>query len=190
MAVRDTLQARQAALLVDALPPDARRQVIAKLDAVESSRLQSLLNELAEMGVSRSLGPLPRVLTSPSTLTTQERLAELNVADAVQCLESVAPATAAQLLLASDGSWRTQALDRMSHARRAEVLECLRHDSSPLAPAALRILCERLCTQVARVSADRAAAAESHVASAPANWRVALWKRIKTARGGLFAWTR
>jgi len=157
----DSLRARQAALLVHALPAHVRRQVMARLGAAESSQLQPLLLELAQLGVSPELGEkLQRLASSqgsgadagpPGVAQSVERLS----ADHVSArLAACASTTVAQLLRVQDWSWKAQVLNAMADGRRAEVLNCMRSEAPPLGPAALQVLCERLCIEPAHVPAQ------------------------------------
>jgi hypothetical protein len=167
MGALETIQARQAALLLHALPPDVQKRVVAKLDVAESARLQPLLDELVALGVSQSLGErLQRVLlpaqTSASTPVSPATVAELAVhgqvarLDArviVQCLQGCAPVTVAQLLRSRDWPWKADVLELMPEARRAEMLELMSNQSTELAPAVLQAMCERLCRRAAHLIA-------------------------------------
>jgi hypothetical protein len=175
MSAFETIQARQAALMLHALPADVRQRVMSKLDAAEAARLLPLLDELGDLGVSQSLGDrLQRVIlpadTGTSTQASSTTVADLAVygqvarleADVVaKCLESCAPVTVAQLLRARDWPWKTQVLELMAESRRAAVHEWLRNRSVELAPAAVKALCERLSSYAARLSsqAERASVA-------------------------------
>jgi len=195
MNAHDTMQARQAALLVYGLPAEARQQVIAKLSIAESSRLQRLLSELADLGVSPSVGRrLHRLASLPSspapTLTMQQKLEQFGAEEVAHCLESYGPATAAQLLRAGSELWRNRVLDYLSFACRTKVIEHLRRESPPLAPAVRCILGERLSAQVARISAARFNVDESPADLLPSRGWVALVAGIKAGAKRVFTWMR
>jgi hypothetical protein len=152
----ETMRTRQAALLLHGMEPMEQQKVLAKLDVAESSRLIPLLAELAELGLPPAraqevhrlvMGTVPERTADVGSQTPLERAGRLSAEEVVLALESCAPATAAQLLRASEWAWKASVLGRMSEAQRVEMLERMRKDSLPLAPAALRALCERLCTQ-------------------------------------------
>ena len=170
MSAPETMQARQAALLLHGLPPAARQRVIAKLNIAETARLKPLLQELTELGVPQSLGqqfqglvPPPQAITArpstpPPTMrepTLQEQADALSPEDIVQCLESCAPVTVARLLSTRAWPWKEQVLEGMPELRRNEVLRHLRGEAPALAPAVQKALWERLCRETARARAAR-----------------------------------
>ena len=150
MTEPETLEARQAALLLHGLPAVARREVLARLDAAEHARLQQLLNELVELGVPASASTLPIDASAPSA---QDRAAGLSADVVTRRLQSCAVATVALLLQARAWPWKAAVLDQMPSARRTEIIECLRSAPPPLAPAVLAYLCERLCAKAAHAPA-------------------------------------
>lgn len=193
----ETMRARQAALLLHSLPPYLRRRVIARLNTSESSTLQPLLVELAGLGVSQSLGlQLQHLAISsvpkPGTDALAEQVESLNAADVVARLSPCAAATVAQLLRAGGWSWKARVLELMPDGRRAEVLACMRSDSCPLAPAALRTLCERLCKDAVAVPVHGSDHTESR--SIPSFADDSLVKRRRTirtrVRAGIRRWMR
>ena len=160
MDARETMQARQAALLLHGMQPTERQKVIARLDTAESSRLIPLLAELTELGLPPAraedvhrlvMDTAPEQTTEERGQTPLERAGRLSAEEVVLALESCAPATASQLLSAGEWAWKASVLDRMSEPSRAAVLECLRKDPPSLAPAALQALCARLCTEAAQL---------------------------------------
>ncbi len=169
MAASETPAARRAALLLHALPPAAKRRVIARLDATEVARLKPLLEEIEQMGVPQTLGGDLRALTAllpaapAGKPSLREQVRDLSAEDVVQCLRACAPATVAQLLRADEWPWRQQALDRTSEPRRTEVRRHMRAESAVLAPGVLTALCERLCREVALLHTNRPRADESAV---------------------------
>lgn len=204
MAASETMQARQAALLLHGLPPAARRQVIAKLDAHETTRLEPLLDELAGLGVSPAVGlELQAVASQPAAptpaapianvreLTPRERVEQLNADDVARCLQACSHATAAQLLRAGNWPWKAQVLGLIPEPRRARVLDNVRRESPTLPPAVLSLLCERLLQQAAQLKTIRSQPA----ASAPIRGCVAAWRpgRHSTLRARFrrfIRWTR
>jgi hypothetical protein len=149
----ETLHVRRAALLLHALPPAARQEVIAKLDADESARLEPLLAELTTLGVPPSLGqPLQRIATA--TATPQERAAQLSANHVVERLRDCSSTTTARLLCAAQWPWKSQVLERMSGLRRLEVEQHLGREHPKLAPGVLAALCEQLCRSSRRPSSS------------------------------------
>jgi hypothetical protein len=151
----ETLQARQAALLLHGLPPATRLQVIAKLNEAESKRLVPLLDELTELGVTQSLGERMKQLTPPAhsdgKRTAQERAELLGAESVALCLQSCSPATVALLIRSNDWPWREQVLGLI--ANQIEVRNLLRAHSTAIAPAVLTALCERLCLEADQLAA-------------------------------------
>jgi flagellar motor switch protein FliG len=142
----ESLQARQAALLLHGLPSAARREVVARLTASESARIRLLLAELEELGVSQSLGRQLREVATPiaPSASVEERIARLEAGAAARALQLCAPETAACLLRNANWPWKAEALSLMSETGRSRVLEQMRRPMAPLAPAVLRALYERL----------------------------------------------
>lgn len=152
MAMRETLQARKAALFLHGLPPSARQEVVARLDAAHSSRLKPLLEELGMLGVSPALGyKLRDLATSDAEASAaHERAMRLGAHDVERALEHCSPATAAHVLRAADWPWKADVLSRMADSRRSRVLERLRTGAAPLAPAVMQTLIEQLCLHAAQ----------------------------------------
>jgi hypothetical protein len=155
MVACETLRARQAALLLYGLPPDARGRVLARLSASEVARLQPLLKELTELGVSPSLSrELQQITPSSATPPVQrgtsarERAESLSGADVTEALNACAPVTMAALLRISEWPWKQEVLDRSAELRRVEVQKHMRSDAPSLSPAVAEALCERLCQEV------------------------------------------
>src|SRR5262245_26717617 len=117
MVASETMQARQAALLLHGLPLPTREQVLAKLDAHEAARLKPLLAELLGLGVAPEMGrQLQSVATPrPAAPTSVE---QLNAYDVAHCLQECSPATAAQLLRMRDWPWKAQVLGLIPEPRR------------------------------------------------------------------------
>ena len=165
----ETVQARQAALLLHGLPSAVREQVIAKLDTREATRVKPLLDELVGLGVSPAMGR--QLQTAAATqaatpgaaasgvpvreLTARERLEQLNADDVARALQSCSTSTVAQLLRAQTWSWKAQLLGLIPEPRRARVLEGLRRESPGVAPAVLELLCERVLQEAARLKTIR-----------------------------------
>lgn len=196
MAV-EPLRVRQAALLLHGLPPDVRRNVVARLDVAESSMLQPLLVELAEMGIPASLGrqlqqPAVPVVREPGmdASTAQERVELLSAEDVVARLASCAPVTAALLLQACDWPWKTQVLNSMPDARRAAVLRFMRGDLAPLAPAVFQVLCERLCMDAEHVAPQSSNHGASQATHPGMNRRATLRTRILASIRRMTEWMR
>jgi hypothetical protein len=196
----DTGQARQAALLLHSLPAVARQRVIAKLDRNESSRLEPLLAELLELGVSSSFGeqrrrigsadldPVPALPACESTLqalTAIERAERLDPNEVVRCLQGCAPKTVVRLLSSHGWPWTRHVLGRFPEARRIELMESMRGNPPALARGILLSLCESLCADAARLGA------QSNDANTPlpSLWS-ALSFNLKARLGGLFGWKR
>lgn len=177
------MDARRAALLLHTLPVATRQRVMAKLDEVEAKRLKPLLKELAQLGVPRALGEQLQQLTSPApsgsalparALAAPQRLESLSGADVVRALNTCAAVTAGHLLRARQWPWQQDVLDRSSELRRAELLRHIRSDYPALAPAVLTLLCERVCLEVERASAEQQPANHPTV---PAHVRLKKWMR-------------
>lgn len=185
MAAPETLHARRAALLLHGLPSLARRQVISKLDATQAARLQPLLDELNELGISVSLGHQLDHLVSSSAdegnapLNAQQQANLLAADDVARCLDACAPTTVAQLLRAADWPWKQHVLDRMRDTRRIKILDSMRRDLPPLSPMVLNALCERLCS-------DALVAATQPRPSEPPAVRSVMKDRLRR----LMRWTR
>lgn len=187
MGAPDNFHARQAALLLHGLPSGARQKVFAKLDAVELSRVTPLLDELTQLGISQSLSAQLQHLTSTSAaaadtqpLSVHEQVQRLNAEDIARCTGSCAPVTLARFLQAADWPWKAQVLDLLPALRRAKVLDCMRREYPPLAPAVLKALCRRLCQHVAQVSENKSVVvpcSDSH-------------EKIRTGFRSLLKWTR
>jgi hypothetical protein len=188
---------RQAALLLHGLPPAVRRKVVARLDVSESSVLQPLLVELAELGVPVSLGRQLQQLATPTARepgvdasTAQELVERLSPQDVVARLAPCAPMTAAMLLRARDWPWKTQALQSMPDARRVAVLTCMRSDLAPLAPAVFQALCERLCMDTVHVAPQVADHSASQATHTRGNRRGSLRTRIRNRVRRMMGWMR
>lgn len=200
MAVPETMQARQAALLLHGLPRAVRQQVLAKLDVAESARLKPLLDELTELGVSQMLGLQLQHLASPpptapaSTareLTPHERVERLNAEDVARCFQSCAAVTVAQLLRARTWPWREKVLDLMPEGRRAEVLEHTRRSEFPsLAPAALAFLYELLCLHTAHGAEGHSQPSGSPALRLETSARPAVGRQIRAHLERLIGWMR
>jgi len=153
----ETIQARKAALLLHSLPPDAARQVLARLSAAESFRLRPLLDEIASMRLPRSVAaewsnkPMPRDSSQPVAGTLRERVEQLSASQVAERMAKCAPSTIAHVLRAVEWPWKSQLLGLLSESRRFEVQACLCSSSKVLAPAALDVLYERLCLDAASV---------------------------------------
>src|SRR5678815_490175 len=88
-AMSETVAVRQAALLLHGLPSDVRRAVLAKLDTADADRLQRMLSELADMGVSPLLGrQLNASLASAPHASPEQRLEHLTGAEVAGALGS------------------------------------------------------------------------------------------------------
>jgi len=160
----ETLQARQAALLLHGLPPATRLQVIAKLNPAQSKRLLPLLDELTELGVTQSLGERMQQLApsgnSNEKRTVRERAELLHAEDVARCLQSCSPATVALLLRGNDWPWQEPVLGLI--ANQIEVRNLLRAQSAAIAPAVLTALCERLCLEADRLATVRPSLDQFH----------------------------
>jgi hypothetical protein len=146
----EPLAVRQAALLLHGLAPGVRGAVLARLGRSDTERLQPLLSELAEMGVSPALG---RRLNAASEVSSEQRLEQLTGAVVAHAVSACAPVTVAHLFRSREWPWRPAALACLPDAVRVPVLECLRRELPPLGPAAMRRLCERVCEHIDRIPA-------------------------------------
>ena len=155
MAALESTQARRAALLLHGLPPAARRQVLARLDAAEQARLQPLLHELVELGIPASTGtPRAELAQSPAApLPAVDRAAVLSAEVVARCLQPCAAVTVARLLQSRAWPWKAAVLDQLPGTRHDAVVEWMRCETALLMPAVLECLCERLCTEAARLPA-------------------------------------
>ena len=163
MVRSETLPARQAALLLHGLPADARGRVLARLSERETARLKPLLSELAELGLSPTVGStlapsLNRELQqiTPSSAvpaahgtSARQRAELLSSAEVAGALEACAPVTMAAVLGISAWPWKQEVLESCAELRRAEIRMHLRGDVPALSPAVAEALCERLCQEVA-----------------------------------------
>jgi hypothetical protein len=156
MAVHETLQARQAALLLHGLTADARARVLSHLTAAEAARLRPLLDELAQLGVPSSLShevqekAAARATASlPEGTSARQRAKSLYGADVLQALSACVPVTVAAILQIEEWPWKQQVLDLFPDLRRAEIKHHLRSDAPALPPAVAEALCERLCEEAA-----------------------------------------
>jgi hypothetical protein len=143
MAVRETPEARRAALLLHSLAVGERRRVFSRLTAAESAMLAPLLDELKELGVSPSLG---RQLQAEAQVPQPEAAAEqtpatLNPQQIAHLLESCDALTVAQLLRAKSWPWEAQVLESILPARKFAVMGMM-SEVAPLGPAAQRVLCD------------------------------------------------
>jgi hypothetical protein len=163
VAVSETLQARQAALLLHGLPASVRTQVLSRLSAAESSRLKPLLDELAALGIPKTKGSLVESLGSAlrAPATVVERAERLHPDEVLRGLENCAPATVAVLLRAAEWPWKSEVVSRMSHTLREKVMAGGDAQRVLLSPAVLRVLCECLCRDAAGPAVRRQPFGES-----------------------------
>lgn len=148
MPARETLQARQAALLVHGLPESARQQVVARLAPSHAARVNRMLEELHALGVSSALsGELRGLATidADQISAVHERAARLDAHDVMRAIALCSPVTAAYLLRAAEWPWKTSVLASMPEARRIRVIEHLHETLPPLPSAVLQTLLEQLC---------------------------------------------
>ena len=155
MFAPESEQARRAALLLHGLPSETRSRVLARLSAGEAARLQPLLRELSELGVSPTLcraaqERIPAVvrLSAPAGETARQRAETLDAADVAHVLKVCSPATMAAVLRIAAWSWQDEVLERVGELRRAQLQGQLRGDAPAPAPAVAEALCERLCREV------------------------------------------
>jgi hypothetical protein len=147
----ETVAARQAALLVHGLAAAAQRAVLAKLAKADAERLKPLLAELANMGVSPTLGrQLNASVTAASGSSPEQRLEQLTADAIADALGGCAAITIAQFMRAREWPWKAHALARLPEPLRGSVSECLQRELPMLPPAAVRRLCERLCERIER----------------------------------------
>ena len=153
----ETVNARQAALLLHGLEPATRKAVLARLGPAETAAVRPLLDELIELGVPSAMGEQLREKTAASAsnvdgaarqLTAKERVARLRPDEVAWCLQQCAVMTAAVLIQATDWPWRDQALDQMTESRRVALLTAGRGKVPRLTAVALEALCECLCARV------------------------------------------
>lgn len=191
----DTLQARQAALLVHGLSPDSRNRVIDRLGVAELSRLQPLLIELGELGVSQDAGRLLEAsgVWGPhgdSTLPARDRVAAMDPSNVAHRLRHCAPATVACLLNVFPGIWRKAVIDRLSEARRIEVARCLFEGPARLSPAMIDALCERVLSTRADTDPDAVLGHLAPTVRSNVTGRSEPQSLWKTCVEGLHRWTR
>jgi hypothetical protein len=160
MPASESIHARRAALLLHTLPPTQRAQVISRLDGVESARVQPLLDELNQLGVTAEFAARLRAQMDETLPAHQQsdllrRTDALDPAAVAQCLDSCGNHTLAELLHAHSWSWKKFVLDRIHGPRRFAVLQSM-HDVTAPAPAVLESLCRQLCAGVAGLTADGA----------------------------------
>jgi len=193
MDTREMIPTRRAALLLYGLPTEARQKIIARMNIAEVSQLQPLMDELAAMRVSRSVGQQAQHLaiahSKSPTSGLQEQLEQLNAEEVAECLEHCAPATVAQLLRAGTTSWQKHALGHMQSTRRAEVTMYMSNSPS-FAPAALQTLFELLGAHVARASLQRHKVNESHTVHPKLTGWAAARTEIKVEFERLLGWIR
>lgn len=206
MAASETMQARQAALLLHGLPPAVRGEVLAKLDSREAARLEPLLEELVGLGVSSLMGqqlqqamasslpvaPAPAAASSPaSEPSARERVDRLGGDEVARCLQACSPVTIAQLLRAGNWSWKAQVLGLIPEPRRTRVLDHVRRESPALAPAVLALLYERVLQQSAQLKTLRSQpGAASAARRRAAEGRPASRSGFGARFGRLIRWTR
>jgi hypothetical protein len=152
MAGAESVPTRRAALLLHGLPTEARDRVLARLTAADSARLQPLLRELCDLGVSPALcrdlqEQAPAVPATPGSTaaSARQRVTALPPADVARALKLCSPATMAALLGLAEWPWKDEVLERAGELRRAELQRYLRGDAPALSPAVAEALCERLC---------------------------------------------
>jgi hypothetical protein len=180
VATPETVQARQAALMLHGLAAHTRARVLAKLDAPQAQRLGPLLQELRDLGVAASLGErMHREATAGATEVEQptvvERLARLNASAVLPILETCAPLTVARLLTSNSWPWHEQVVARLS--RRDEVRRCMQASPSAWASMPAAMMQEQIC-----VAAERHEPGGAPDAATPRRWRTRLAE--------VFAWTR
>ena len=150
----EPLAVRQAALLLHGLAPGVRGAVLARLGRSDAERLQPLLSELAEMGVSPALGRRMHAAIAPAAeVSAEQRLEQLTGLEVAHAVSACAPVTVAHLFRSREWPWKAAALACLPDAVHVPVLECLRRELPPLGPAVMRRLCERVWEHIDRVSA-------------------------------------
>jgi hypothetical protein len=151
VAASESLHARQAALFLHGLPCSVREQVLVRLPASESSRLQPLLNELAALGIPKSQAAAIERLGAalPQPRTAVERAERLQPEQVLRSIESCTASTVALLLRGAQWPWKDEVIHRMSDALRSQVLQGSNAEYARPAPAVLRVLCECLCRDAA-----------------------------------------
>ena len=159
-AQRDDEPARQAALVLHALPRVDRDWLLQQLSPVHRERLGDLLGELVQLRIPASAALLDGVRpgTPPEPTTRrygrsvsaiERRLENSDPQHVAALLEREPVALTARLLSLRDWPWAAGVLERLSPARRRQVQERLVAQSpervvSPLDTRLLSLLDERL----------------------------------------------
>lgn len=185
----ETVNARQAALLLHGLEPATRKAVLARLGPAETAAVVPLLDELVELGVPMALGErfsaniaaaAANADAARSKLTAKERVARMRPDGVAWCLQHCALVTAAVVIHAADWPWRDETLEQMPESRRFAVLTAVRSKPPRFTPAALEALCACLCARVILMPARE---------PPRKNGQLALLK-FKSALRRMIEWTR
>jgi hypothetical protein len=185
----ETVNARQAALLLHGLEPATRKAVLARLGPAETAAVMPLLDELVELGVPMALGErlhaniavsATNAEAAKSKLTAKERVARMRPDELAWCLQQCAVITVAVLIHATEWPWRDAALDRMPESRRCALATVVRGKVPRLTAAALEALCECLCARVILMPAREP----------PRNGVELALLRFKNALRRMIQWTR
>lgn len=171
-----TDDARRAALLVHALPPEDQAWLLAALPSPQRDVVQSLLIELLELEIPVDEGLLQEVLArpvAPAAAVAADPLAALAACDARQLarlFESEAPALIARLLVLRPWPWKAALLTRLRPQLAREVVNA---KPLPRAPA----LDEAICAALLRRLADG-----TDARCRPLGWRAALGRLVPPRR--------
>ncbi|MEH6461569.1 hypothetical protein [Chitinimonas sp. JJ19] len=118
------MSSRQAALTLHGMNAADQAWLLSQLDAEERAQMQSLLDELRDLGIPADASLAPHH-------DDAEQATELPV---VQCLVSEPAWLLGMLLRVRSWPWQAELLAALDRARREEVLRSLQ-DDGPLAPA-------------------------------------------------------
>lgn len=140
---------RQAALLVHCLHPSDAAWLLARLDAVQRTRIQKLVKELRSLGIPAQpelAKPLPPI---QDELSAVQMLVAVPAHTVVEILYGEPAQLVAHIMLMGDQRWRLTILEAFGQRRREieSFLPCVK----PLAPR----LRETLLAQFLAVVAER-----------------------------------
>ncbi|MBB6091172.1 hypothetical protein HNQ60_000018 [Povalibacter uvarum] len=139
---------RRAALLLHSLDARTREQVIARLSPDETELIVPLLQELATLCVSPTLGAqLSSEAENADLRSAQQDVEAMDPEIVARCLERCSTSTAAHLMNAASWPWKERVLDFMPSQRRIALQSRLRGRLMPLAPAVMKALCARIVAE-------------------------------------------
>jgi hypothetical protein len=113
--------ARQAALVVHALPAEAQAAVLQRLDDGERALVEPLLAELAALGVPAL--PADRLQLLQQDATEPARAERLTAAAAAGALSGAGALAAALLLQSRSWQWDAEVMASLPSARREQVVQ-------------------------------------------------------------------